>query len=303
MVGLGKVLGAYLKLMRPAEWSKSFGNMLFAAVFAAYAYGVGIPLFEFSLGIVSVVLLWSGLYALNDVMDWQEDAKHSVKKKRVIPSGLVSPPSGLAFSYLLLLLSLSIAILLQNVLFFMCELVMLVNQLMYTSKPFSLKKRAVFDLVSGSLINPVFRFYAGWVLIVPYFNAPLLAITFVVGLQFGGYGLYRLMSAEHDKKLGYKSSVVVFKEKTLRFLFYASIALGGLSFLAMPLFNVFSPATRVYGWLPLKYLWLALGSLVLAPLYWKPMKKPGEASMESIYRVLYAHYILFIAGFVAFLYI
>ncbi len=301
MAGLGKILGAYLKLMRPAEWSKSFGNMLFAAVFAVYFYNATLPLVEFSLGIASVILLWSGLYTLNDVMDWREDVKHSVKKKRPIPAGVVSPPGGLAFSYLLLALSLGITILLQNTLFFFCELVMLVNQLMYTSEPFSLKKRAVFDLISGSLVNPVFRFYAGWVLLVPNFNAPLLALVFIAGLQFGGYGLYRLMSAEHDKKLGYKSSVVVFKKKKLKALFYASIAVGGISFLVMPL-SGFLPWIKPYGFLPLKYLVLVVGSALLVPFYWKPIRKPEKANMEAVYRLLYVHYLLFITGFIALLY-
>ena len=107
----------YLKLMRPAEWSKSFGNMVIAGVFAAYAFNISIPITEFVFGMLSVVLLWSGLYALNDVMDWREDALHKVKKKRPIPTGRVSPQGGLAFSYFLLFVSLGIAILLQNTLF------------------------------------------------------------------------------------------------------------------------------------------------------------------------------------------
>lgn len=298
---LGKAK-AFLRLMRPAEWTKSFGNMVIAAVLAAFTFNVVIPWIEFFLGVLGVVFLWSGLYALNDVMDWREDSKHRVKKRRPIPSGRISPAAALIFSLLLLFFSLGMAVFLGNVLFFICLMAMFVNQLMYSTKPFSLKKRSPWDLVSGSLVNPIFRFYAGWVLVVPAFNAPILPLLFVVGLQFGGYGLYRLISADHDKKLGYKSTVARFSEKKLRVIFYLAIAIGGLSFFAMALSEQFFPLLTEYGSLPAKYLWLAVGSLLLVPLYWRPMKKPEKANMEKIYRILYFHYLLFIGGFL-FLYL
>jgi len=302
----GKTLRGYLYLMRPAEWSKSFGNLIIAAVFAAFTFPLivpELPWISLVVGMVSIVCLWSGLYTLNDVMDWKEDAKHKVKKNRPIPSGLVSPPSALAFSLFLLLVSFSLAIgVLQNSLFFLCLLIMLVNQILYTTKPFDLKKRPVVDLISGSMVNPVFRFYSGWVLLVSAFNAPLLALVFVVGLQLGGYGLYRLISKDHDKKLGYKSSVVVFNEKALIALFYLVIGASGLSFILMVLSKDYLPVIVPFGSLPIRYILLAVGSLLLAPLYWKPMRAPGKADMQSIYRIIYLHYLFFIVGFVALYY-
>ena len=46
------------------------------------------------------------------------------------------------------------------------------------------KKVPIVDLISGSAINPIFRFYSGWVLLTQAFNAPLLPLVFIVGLQF-----------------------------------------------------------------------------------------------------------------------
>jgi 4-hydroxybenzoate polyprenyltransferase len=289
----------YLRLMRPMEWSKSAGNMLIAGVIAAYAFGGSFSTLEFVFGLVSVVLFWSGLYTLNDVMDWQEDAQHPVKKKRPIPSGLIQPNSALVFSYLLLFFSLGLTLLLQNNLFFLCLLAMFINQLLYTSDPFSFKKRPVLDLLSGSVVNPIFRFYAGWVLLVPAFNAPLFALVFVVGLQIGGYGIYRLMSVEHEKKLGYTSSIVRLNGTTLKWFFYLAIVIGGLAYFAMCLNSTFSPQLAVFGSLPLKYVWLAVASMVLFPLYWHPLKAPDKASMEKTYKILYMHDLLFIACFLA----
>ncbi|MCX6802502.1 MAG: UbiA family prenyltransferase [Candidatus Diapherotrites archaeon] len=292
-------LSGYWRLMRPMEWSKSAGSMFLAGVVAAYAFGVSFVTLGFAFGLISVILLWSGLYTLNDVMDWQEDAQHPVKKKRPIPSGLIQPNSALMFSYILLFFSLGIALLLQNALFFLCLLAMFINQLLYTSDPFSFKKRPVLDLLSGSVINPIFRFYAGWILLVPAFNAPLFALVFVVGLQIGGYGLYRLMSIEHEKKLGYTGTIARLNPTALRWFFYLAVAIGGLAYFAMCLSAQFFPALAVFGSLPLKYVWLAVASILLFPFYFNPMRKPDKASMEKAYKILYVHYLLFILGFLA----
>jgi len=271
--------------------------MVIAAVTAAFYFGAQIPIPALILGMASVVLLWSGLYTLNDFIDWKADAKHSVKKKRAIPSGLVSPKGALTFSLILLFCSFGIALILQSSLLLLCLIVMFANQILYAVKPFDFKKRAFLDMLSGSLVNPVFRFYSGWVLVAQAFNAPLLPLLFVTGLQFGGYGLYRLISAEHDKKLGYKSTVVVFSEKLLKPIFYFTIALSGIAFVAMILAQDFFPLLMQFGFLSFNYIWLVIGSLLLAPLYRKPMTQPGKADMRAVYRVLYVHYVFFIAGF------
>jgi len=297
MISVFDRLKGFVSLMRPAEWSKSFGNMVIAAVTAAFYFEALIPVPVLIIGMVSVVLLWSGLYALNDFIDWEADSKHQVKKNRAIPAGLVSPKGALTFSLALLFCSFGIAFALQSSLLLLCLIVMFANQILYTVKPFDFKKRAFLDMLSGSLVNPVFRFYAGWVLVMQAFNAPLFPLLFVTGLQFGGYGLYRLISAEHDKKLGYKSTVVLFSEKLLKPVFYFSIALSGIAFVAMILAQDFFPQLMVFGFLSFNYIWLVVGSLLLVPLYWKPMAQPGKADMQAAYRVLYVHYVFFIAGF------
>ncbi|MEM0360094.1 MAG: UbiA family prenyltransferase [Candidatus Diapherotrites archaeon] len=297
-------IDGYLKLMRPMEWSKSAGNMIIAGVIAAFAYP-GIASFlslEFAMGLISVILLWSGLYALNDVMDWQEDAQHAVKKKRPIPAGIVSPNAALTFSYLLLFFSLGLALLLHNSLFFLCLLAMFINQIMYTSEPFSFKKRPFLDIISGSVINPIFRFYSGWILLVGSFNAPLLALVFVVGLQVGGYGLYRLMSIEHEKKLGYAGSMTRFNERVLKWFFYFAILAGGLAYFAMCLSPILFegkilPSLPGSGSLPPKYSVLGIASILLFPFYLPFLRKPEKAAMEKAYKLLYFHYLFFIGGF------
>lgn len=284
-------------LMRPAEWTKTFGNMLLASAMAFYLLAIKINPIILLEGFASVALLWSGLYALNDFIDRKVDAKHSVKKNRPIPSGKISETFALFFAIALLVIAYEIAFMLNNFLLIICLLAMTLNQLLYTLKPIYLKKRAVFDLISGSLINPFFRFYSGWVLFVPAFNAPVLALMFTLGLQFGGYALYRLSCSEHEKALGYNSSAVLFGTK-LRNFSLIILLIAGLSFIAMIAIGFFSPFLKFLGWLPAKFFWLVIGSGILLPFYKSAMKNPQKIDMQKMYRILYIHYLFFIIGFI-----
>jgi len=296
-MGIVGFVSGLLHLMRPAEWSKSLGNMVLAAIVAAYVLGAQPELLRFALGFASVALLWSGLYALNDFTDWQKDALHPVKRKRAIPSGVVSPAAGLVFSTALLVASFAIALVFSlGMLFIVCLLAMLSNQLLYTLKPWNFKKRPILDLVSGSMVNPLFRYYAGWVLFMPAFNSPLLPLLFVVGLQLGGYGLYRMSGKGFEKKQSYKSSVVLFGERNLKLVYYAALAIAGLSFLGLCVNSIAAVSPKLLGRLPLPFLALGMVMLAVAPLYKTALRKPQEMDMRKMYWLTYAQNLVFIGG-------
>ncbi|MBS3063468.1 MAG: UbiA family prenyltransferase [Candidatus Diapherotrites archaeon] len=279
--------------MRPLEWSKSLANMLLAAI-VANGFQPFDP-FTFALAFIAVgPCLWGGLYALNDFTDRHKDTLHPVKRRRPIPSGQISPRAALGLAAFLIALAFYLAVyILRNPLFAVCLLGMLVNQVLYTVKPFEFKKRPVVDLVSGSAVNPVLRFYSGWVLFGeganPAFNAPWLLLAFLVGIQFGGYTLYKLGSKKVEKTVGYKSSIVLFGEQEIKLIAHFAIFVGVVSyFLAL-----------YHGILPLKFVWLGIGSLLLTPVYWKTLADPKHMDVKNMYRVLYLHAIGFILGFLA----
>ena len=273
--------------MRPAEWSKTFGNMVIAALIASSG---NLSWIDFIIAFIAAgPLLWGGLYTLNDWTDWRKDKEHPVKKIRPIPSGDVSPNQALIFSLALLAAAFAIAYFyFMNLFFIICLTGMMMNQVLYTMRPFNLKKVAVLDLISGSLINPFFRFFAGWTIVQQNFSAPIALVIFVVAIQFGGYTLYRLSSKEHEKKLGYKSSSVVFPEKIIKGISYLAIGIAGISFL----YAIFS---RV---LPFSFILLVILSALSLPLYYQALKDPKKMNMEKVYRLIYLHYALFIAGFI-----
>ncbi len=280
-------------LSRPPEWSKSLGNMVIAFIVASGFSDLNWPLFL--AGFIAVgPLLWGGLYTLNDYTDWQKDALHPVKKNRAIPSGRVPPKVALIFSIALITLSFAIGFfVIGKPLFVLCLAAMLANQFLYTLKPFELKKKPALDLVSGSLVNPFFRFYAGWFLVAGAFNAPLALIVFVLGIQLGGYALYRLSSKKHEEELDYKSSAVVLGENKVKMISYAGIVLSGAAFFY----------STISGTLPFEYFFLGVASMIPLPLYWTALKNPQKMNMEFVYKLIYAHYVFFIIGFVALAYI
>ena len=298
-----ELIKGLIHLMRPAEWTKSFGNMLIAGAMVFYLYSVKIDPFLLFQGFASVALLWSSLYTINDYIDRDVDAKHAVKKNRAIPSGRVPANIAIGFAIALMIIAYAIAFSI-NFLLVICLIVMTINQLLYTLKPIYLKKRAVLDLISGSLINPLFRFYSGWVLFMSAFNAPLLPIIFILGLQFGGYSLYRLSCRKHERELGYKSSAVVFG-KALRNFSYLILAIAGASFVAMiAIGKIFVEYKSLFlGFLPGKFFWLVIGSAIMLPSYRHALKDPQQTDMQKMYRLLYIHYLLFILGFVIALYL
>src|SRR3989344_4404371 len=89
-----EILIGLLRLLRPPEWTKSLGNMLIAYI-AATGFSGNLDFGLLFWGFLAVgPLLWGGLYTLNDVVDFEKDQKHGVKKNRPITSGLVSPNMG-----------------------------------------------------------------------------------------------------------------------------------------------------------------------------------------------------------------
>ncbi|HLD58977.1 MAG TPA: UbiA prenyltransferase family protein [archaeon] len=305
-MAFSKFIFGLISLMRPLEWSKSFGNMAIAALTTAIVFGVVISPLKFVAGFVAVALLWGGLYTLNDYTDRKADAEHPVKKARAIPSKAVPEKIALAFGIILVFIALSMGFLLNHsLLFLLCLFIMLINQILYTMKPFNFKKRPVLDLISGSLINPAFRFYAGWTLFIPAFNAPIMVLLFILGIQFGGYGLYRMSSREHDKCQNYKSTVVCFGERRIRWLCYFGILLGALAYVFLCLNSFFwqwLPELRWLGFWPKRFFILGLLSLLAFPMYKSAMRNPEKIDMKKMYWMIYLHYLLFIFGLIILFY-
>lgn len=85
----------YVRLARPKDWAKNV-FVLMPIPFALAAGGTFEPL-SFALGLASICLVASAVYALNDTLDAERDRLHSKKKLRPIAAGRISKTAALVF--------------------------------------------------------------------------------------------------------------------------------------------------------------------------------------------------------------
>jgi decaprenyl-phosphate phosphoribosyltransferase len=86
---------ALVGLARPRQWLKN--ALVIAAPGAAGALGrSGVPL-RVGVAFVAFCALASGIYAINDVRDADEDRQHPVKCRRPVAAGMLTPRAALAF--------------------------------------------------------------------------------------------------------------------------------------------------------------------------------------------------------------
>ncbi len=281
------VIFAYIQLMRPFEWSKTLMNMVFGLLVAFYVYSAFISFPVFILGFASVALLWAGLYALNDFTDWKMDLMHPDKKFRPIPSGKIKPNNALFFAFDLIAASFLIGIILGNIAFIGVLLVMMLNQLLYTTKPFKFKSRKMLDIISGSMVNPICRYFAGLLLFISAYQIfsvgiAILPVVLMIGVQVGSYLWYRFSSKELEKKLDITSSVAKISEKWAKRTSRYVIIIAILSYFGLFInFWIFKNAT--FGFLPPQYM-LAIAIIILgAPLAWFVRKNPRASTNGYFY--------------------
>lgn len=97
-----------LRLIRPRQWTKNlavFAALIFAGRLT-HAADVLIVVGAF----LSLDLVSSGLYAINDAMDAERDRAHPVKRERPVASGAIAPEQAYALGGVLLLAGLALAV-------------------------------------------------------------------------------------------------------------------------------------------------------------------------------------------------
>ncbi|MGM5482223.1 MAG: UbiA family prenyltransferase [Nanobdellota archaeon] len=168
----------YLRLMRPSQWYKNL--VIFIAIFFTGQIFQSQSLLLTALGFISLCMVSSSNYIINDVVDRFEDKLHPKKKKRPIASGKVGISKALILSFILLITATIIAIFL-NKMFALCIITLFLLTQIYS---LGLKKEPVIDiLIIG--INFVIRAMSGafiinakispWLIVCTFFLALLLA--------------------------------------------------------------------------------------------------------------------------------
>ena len=144
-------------------------GMLFALSIFHTAFTLNL-LSRIILGIVSICLIASANYVINEYLDKSFDKFHPLKNRR---SSVVTHinPFILYTEYFFLALAGVLLAYVVSVKFLSMAVFLLVMGVIYNVKPFRSKDRVFLDVLTESINNPI-RFAAGWFIFTPSLGAP-----------------------------------------------------------------------------------------------------------------------------------
>lgn len=161
--------------LRPQQWIKNL--FVFAALIFAVRF-IDLSAIQQSLAAFALFcLVSSGMYLINDTVDYARDREHPTKRFRPIASGKVSRDLAVWLAIFLFALSLSSAWLVNGQLSIVLGFYIVLN-LVYT---FFLKRIVIADIICVAL-GFVLRVIAGAVAIQVVFSSWLLLCTFFLAL-------------------------------------------------------------------------------------------------------------------------
>lgn len=169
----------YLHQMRPRQYAKNL--FIFAPLIFDRQLFNGRALLQTILGFLTLCILSSGIYVLNDIVDVNADRNHPQKKYRPIASGKISLRSAKIFCGVLFIIAFTAAFLISREFFCLCLLMLAIN-LAYS---FKLKHLPLIDVITIGILFLI-RVYSGSVLIsVQLFSPWLYIVTFMLALYLG----------------------------------------------------------------------------------------------------------------------
>lgn len=163
--GLVGLVGPYVSIARPDNWFKNVFMVL--GVVLAYFYQlntaavhVKYQVVSILVAVVSVCLVASSNYVLNEILDAPTDLAHPVKRHRPIPSGRVRLPIAYAEWLVVGAIGLGLAWTINRP-FFGTALTLWIMGLVYNVPPVRSKEHPYVDVLSESINNPL-RLLLGW---------------------------------------------------------------------------------------------------------------------------------------------
>ena len=169
----------YLHQMRPRQYAKNL--FIFAPLIFDRQLFNRQALLQTVLGFLTLCILSSGIYVLNDIVDVNADRNHPQKKYRPIASGKISIPHAKIFCGCLFIIAFTAAFIISKE-FFLLFLLMLAINLAYS---FKLKHLPLIDVITIGILFLI-RVYSGAILIrVQLFSPWLYIVTFMLALYLG----------------------------------------------------------------------------------------------------------------------
>jgi 4-hydroxybenzoate polyprenyltransferase len=182
-----------------------------------------------AIGLVSVCLVASSNYVVNEVLDAKHDLSHPVKSKRPVPAGLVNVPIAYVQWIVLMIIGVGIGFTLGKP-FGYTMLTLWVMGCIYNIPPIRSKDLPYVDVLSEAVNNPI-RMLAGWFIAGTASVAPgsLLLSYWMIGCYFMAmkrYAEYRDIG-DPARAAAYRRSFGHYTEQRLlvSVMFYGSAAM------------------------------------------------------------------------------
>jgi 4-hydroxybenzoate polyprenyltransferase len=172
-------LTGHLRILRVDHWFKNVfvvPGIVLAWFFYGSQFDGGALVWRIPLGLLSVSLIASSNYVINELLDAPFDRLHPTKHLRPVPSGLVNIRLAYVQWIVVGVVGLALAATLGLHFFFFAAL-LLVMGVLYNVPPFRLKDVVYLDVLTESVNNPI-RLLAGWYLGVP--KGPLLPLSLIL---------------------------------------------------------------------------------------------------------------------------
>jgi 4-hydroxybenzoate polyprenyltransferase len=226
----------YVRIARADHWLKNV-FVLPGAVFAWWACPPSnslVALGWVALSLLSVCLVCSSNYTINEILDARYDREHPEKKLRPAAMGRIRPAVGYAQWLVLAAAGMGLGMLV-NVPFLVVALTLWIAGIAYNVRPVRLKDRPLMDVLSESVNNPL-RLLLGWYAVcsTTFPPASLLLSYWMLGAFF--MAIKRFAELRHIGRDGvaaaYRKSFAYYTEERLLIgiMFYATACamLGGV---------------------------------------------------------------------------
>ena len=226
----------FLSVLRPHHWSKNsiaLAGFIIALVMFQNTLTFGL-IKDIILLLITLGLISSGNYIMNDVLDKEKDLKHPLKKTRIIASGKLSNGNAVIIILSLYIISFVVSAFAFNLVINIGLIIFLLQAISYNILPMRFKDIAFLDVISESFNSPI-RFYLGWTLVLSSF--PPLIFLFLAWTYTGVLMASKRLAEFRflgDKAKEYRKIFYTYTEKSLKssIIIYIILTIGIVAFIA-----------------------------------------------------------------------
>ena len=220
----------YFKSLRPQQWYKNL-LILLVPFFSRQLFSLD---FFTLLGYISLCLISSSNYIINDIIDIKKDKINPEKSKRPLATGNIRKREAIMLFVITLGLSFIFAYTV-NLLFVTLIGTIFVNSLLYT---FWLKQKKYMDVISIS-INFIIRALSGHIIVNASLSYWLIICTFFISFMMASAKRYSEYHFVYKKK-GKKKILSHYSSEDLKYLLIITMICLMISLSIFPFFSEFA---------------------------------------------------------------